>query len=74
MVKSRKTGGALQTAAGNTPDRGGPPRERHMERLPRRMIERFAPGEAQLHEGASEPAVDTCCLSPVWKHGLPLRQ
>ena len=20
------------------------------------------PGEAQLHEGASEPAVDTCCL------------
>ena len=32
------------------------------------------PSEAQLHEGASEPAVDTCCLSPVWKHGLPLRQ
>ena len=27
------------------------------------------PSEAQLHEGASEPAVDTCCLSPVWNTG-----
>lgn len=61
MVKSRKTGGALQTAAGNTPDRGGTPRERHMERLPRRMIERFAPGEAQLHPEQNGPAADTCC-------------
>ena len=24
---------------------------------------------AQPHEGASEPAVDTCCLSPVWNTG-----
>ena len=58
MVKSRKTGGALQTAAGNTPDRGGTPRERRMERLPRRMIERFAPGKAQLHpEQAGRPRI-----------------
>ena len=24
---------------------------------------------AKPHEGASEPAVDTCCLSPVWNTG-----
>ena len=27
------------------------------------------PSEAQLHEGASDPAVDTCCLWPVWNTG-----
>ena len=49
---------------------------------PRRMVMRHGggrgaeavfrgaePGEAQIHEGASEPAVDTCCLWPVWNTG-----
>ena len=29
--------------------------------------------DAKPHEGASEPAVDTCCLSPV-QYWLPFRQ
>lgn len=27
------------------------------------------PGDAQLHKGASDPAMDTCCLCPVWNTG-----
>ncbi|PWL65878.1 MAG: hypothetical protein DBY37_00005, partial [Desulfovibrionaceae bacterium] len=28
-----------------------------------------SPCAAVPHKGASEPAVDTCCLSPVWNTG-----
>ncbi len=34
------------------------------------MFRGAEPSEAQLHEGASEPAVDTC-LSPVWHTVFP---
>ena len=49
---------------------------------PHRMVMRYGGGEerkqcfaerslcaALPHKGSSEPAVDTCCLSPVWNTG-----
>ena len=44
------------------------PIERHQE-VAEERVRGTEPSEAQLHEGASEPAVDTCCLSPVWNTG-----
>ena len=32
-------------------------------------LARLSPCAAVPHKGASEPAVDTCCLSPVWNTG-----
>ena len=62
---------------------GGTPRQRRMERRPpaawqcgmeggEERKKRFAERSLRAalpHEGASGPAVDTCCLSPVWNTG-----
>ena len=62
---------------------GDTPRQRRMERRPpaawqcgmeggEERKKRFAERSLRAalpHEGASEPAVDTCCLSPVWNTG-----
>ena len=62
---------------------GGTPRQRRMERRPpaawqcgmeggEERKKRFAERSLRAalpHEGASEPAADTCCLSPVWNTG-----
>ena len=50
---------------------GGTPRQRRMEGGEERK-KRFAERSLRAalpHEGASGPAVDTCCLSPVWNTG-----
>ena len=62
---------------------GGTPRQRRMERRPpaawqcgmeggEERKKRFAERSLRAalpHEGSSGPAVDTCCLSPVWNTG-----
>ncbi len=62
---------------------GGTPRQRRMERRPpaawqcgmeggEERKKRFAERSLRAalpHEGASEPAMGTCCLSPVWNTG-----